>query len=283
MPVNWEKKRAKNGVGDFNFDDVDLTLFRDEKTMMKIKYWITRAQAFKIIIDYGTDIWLTIAVAEQDIFLGILYIFFVLASIILKVFDIKAAKVVIKSDDISDNFINKEAFRYQTIKSYDRFCLMNMIKKKRSRNDKMLFAAYFSANTWKRLLFVAVPQLVIAITFTVNSGQAIEENPSIIAKIITMYMSIYKLFILIIVYPCLKCYAGSVSNMASYRIDKHLTNAIAEVTDIEAVKAHHKEFHGDAEAAKVSVAVAGAEESEVVAADAAAEGRTDVTVTSAMP
>lgn len=98
----------------------------------------------------------------------------VLASFILLAIELRKAKRIIRSSDISYSFTSISAYRYYAIKSYPHYCLCNylinnyivtQIQNSRKKLDMMAFFVYFRFKGWKRLIFAEAPRQVINFTY----------------------------------------------------------------------------------------------------------------------
>lgn len=93
-----------------------------------------------------------------------IYLVTVVLSILILIVDVQAARRIIASDDISDSFLNDIAYRRQMYRSYSVYCFFYHILDGLPLGQKIGKITYFILKDWKRLLFVDLPQGVIAIT-----------------------------------------------------------------------------------------------------------------------
>src|SRR5690348_2231961 len=125
--AKWKREQ----VQDHKFDFVDTEEFKENKFTRKLMYSFVFLIVLKSVLVYVIDLWnagvllssdhswgssiqpkISIAISKW-IFLGS-----ILASFLLLALDMKKAKAIIASRDISYTFTNTIAYRFYTLRSY---------------------------------------------------------------------------------------------------------------------------------------------------------------------
>jgi Fungal potassium channel len=92
-----------------------------------------------------------------------IYVGCIALSFLLLALDIRKARLVIASRDISYALTSITAYRYYSIKSYPHYCLFDKIQASKKTTDDFAFFVFFTLKGWKRLLFAEGPRQVVAI------------------------------------------------------------------------------------------------------------------------
>lgn len=171
------------------------------------------------------------------IFLGAITI-----SFILLFWDIRKARVIIESRDISYAFTSVIANRWYSAKDYRYFCLFQKINNSRKRIDSIAFFVFFTLKGWKRLLLAEAPRQVINIVslytmipnwIQIRHGLKIEKDAlgtTIMQKMMTGTMAFSVIvfaisFVLVciaaIIYIPLLCHIqGNLKEYCCHKVDK---------------------------------------------------------------
>ncbi|KAI8096735.1 uncharacterized protein BX664DRAFT_257542, partial [Halteromyces radiatus] len=167
-------KWKREFVPDHKFDYIDLTEFRSKSCWYYIRYMIMYIAIIISFAAYCADIWSACILLIYNqwslssppkiplyiskwIFVGC-----IILSFILLAWDIRKARIVMASRDISYAATNNIAFRYMSVKSYNAFCLFLRIQSSRKFSDTAAFYVFFTLKGWKRLLFAQGPRQIIA-------------------------------------------------------------------------------------------------------------------------
>ncbi|KAF7731794.1 hypothetical protein EC973_008309 [Apophysomyces ossiformis] len=173
-------KWKREVVQEHSFDYVDLDEFYDGSCSTRFGYIFVYVLALKSILVYAADLYSGVSLLVVDhsqdsinninndstistdvakwIFLGA-----ILVSFLLLFWDIRKARNIIASRDISYAFTNVAASRYYSIKDYKYYCLFCRINKSRKTIDDFAFFVFFTLKGWKRLLLAEAPRQVINI------------------------------------------------------------------------------------------------------------------------
>ncbi|CAG8784688.1 9339_t:CDS:2, partial [Acaulospora morrowiae] len=94
-----------------------------------------------------------------------IYVICIFISFFLLALDIKKARNIIKSGDISYAFTNTVAYRFHTMRSYSHFCFFSKINNSKKKVDEIAFFVFFTFKGWKRIIFAEAPrQVIVAVT-----------------------------------------------------------------------------------------------------------------------
>ncbi|KAI8977364.1 hypothetical protein BDF20DRAFT_913699 [Mycotypha africana] len=161
----WKREIVK----DHKFDYIDLKEFYDPSCTARIAYLIMYILILKGFLVYVADLWTAVignssinadASIPPDvakwIFLGA-----ILISFVLLFWDIRKARGIIESRDISLNFFSVIANRWYSTKDYKYFCLFRRIEKSRKSVDSIAIFVFFTLKGWKKILLAEAPRQVI--------------------------------------------------------------------------------------------------------------------------
>ncbi|CAG8561080.1 2150_t:CDS:2 [Dentiscutata heterogama] len=173
----WKEEIKNNKVTDHKFDFVDLDEFKYTSITGKLTGRITYSFVFLVVLKsvliYVADIWTAGLLLFFDRWGSAIqpkipfyvskwiYIGSIIASFLLLAWDIRKAKRIYDSRDISYAFTNIVAYRAYTLKSYAHFCFFSKINNSQKLIDKIAFFVFFSFKGWKRLLFAEAPRQAI--------------------------------------------------------------------------------------------------------------------------
>ncbi|KAG2175598.1 hypothetical protein INT43_001245 [Umbelopsis isabellina] len=170
----WKREQ----VSDHKFDYIDVDEFYDPSCWTKMKYMTIFFSVIKSTLTYLADLWtagiLLISVDPQVIYKisptasKWIYVGCIVLSFLLLALDIRKARLVIASRDISYALTSITAYRYYSIKSYPHYCLFDKIQSSKKSTDGFAFFVFFTLKGWKRLLFAEGPRQVVAIITVEN-------------------------------------------------------------------------------------------------------------------
>lgn len=150
----WRNERKV--VQDHKFDFVDIDEFYERSFARKFKYCLVFVVVLKTILVYIADLWTAGILLIFDkwgssvkpkipiyiskwIFVGA-----ILMSFIILLWDIKKAKPIVASRDISYTFTSLVATRYYTLRSYTHYCFFCQIQESTKLVDDVAFFVFFS-------------------------------------------------------------------------------------------------------------------------------------------
>ncbi|CAO3638414.1 unnamed protein product [Cunninghamella blakesleeana] len=161
-------------VPDHKFDFIDVTEFRSHNCLYHIRYFIMYICILLSVAAYCADIWSAIILLvynkwslskEPKIPMYIskwIYVACIALSFIFLAWDIRKARIVMASRDISYSVTNNIVYRYKSVKSYNVFCLFVKIGRSKRFSDSIAFYVFFTLKSWKSLLFAQGPRQIIA-------------------------------------------------------------------------------------------------------------------------
>ncbi|KAI7817085.1 hypothetical protein BC939DRAFT_403042 [Gamsiella multidivaricata] len=172
-------------VQDHKFDFINVDDFVDNSCWRHFTYMLVFAAIIRGILVYCSDIFTAanlLANSNENSFvpktgvqldlLGKLpfdvykYLFSgcILLGFVLLGLEIRRARMIIVSRDISYAFTSLIASRYYTVKSYPHFCLFAQINNSKKTVDEIAFFCFFTFRNWKRLMLADAPRQVINAT-----------------------------------------------------------------------------------------------------------------------
>ncbi|RUS14598.1 hypothetical protein BC937DRAFT_93575 [Endogone sp. FLAS-F59071] len=166
----WQREQ----VPDHKFDLIDMDEFYDPSCMSRMTYmsvFLVVVKSFALYIaDLWTagiilifDHWSTGVAPKIPFYIGKwVYVGCILLSFLLLALDIRKARMIIASGDISYAFTSITAYRYYSFRSYAHYCFFNKINDSKKTMDEMAFFVFFQLKGWKRILFAEGPRQVIA-------------------------------------------------------------------------------------------------------------------------
>ncbi|CAG8496168.1 8795_t:CDS:2 [Paraglomus occultum] len=167
--AKWKREK----VQDHKFDFVDVNEFKERSFIRRIKYSFVFMVVLKSVLVYIADLWTAgILLIFNDwssavkpkvpiyiskwIFLGCIFMSFALLA-----WDMKKARSIIQSKDISYAFTSTIAYRYYTLRSYAHYCFFCQINNSKKLRDEIAFFVFFAFKGWKRLVFAEAPRQAI--------------------------------------------------------------------------------------------------------------------------
>ncbi|ORZ17952.1 hypothetical protein BCR42DRAFT_412834 [Absidia repens] len=167
-------KWKREFVHDHKFDYIDLTEFRTRNCWIYLRYLFMYITIIVSFAAYCADIWTACILliynqwslsSPPKIPLYIskwIYVACIALSFILLAWDIRKARIVMASRDISYAATNNMVSKYMSVKSYNCFSLFMKIQSSRKFSDTTAFYVFFTLKGWKRLLFAQGPRQIIA-------------------------------------------------------------------------------------------------------------------------
>ncbi|GBC23443.2 vacuole protein, putative [Rhizophagus irregularis DAOM 181602=DAOM 197198] len=166
--VKWKREK----VQDHKFDFVDVEQFEKKGFANKIKYSYVFLIVLKSVLVYLADLYNAGGLILSDlgdkwggitpkipfsisrwVFLGSVVVSFILLFI-----EVRKAKKIIASGDISYAFTSTVATRYYTLTSYAHWCFFQEIINQQRTQDRIAFFVFFAFKGWKRLIFCDGPR-----------------------------------------------------------------------------------------------------------------------------
>ena len=150
--AKWKREK----VQDHKFDFVDVNDFKERSFIRRIKYSFVFMVVLKSVLVYIADLWTAgILLIFNDwsssvkpkvpiyiskwIFLGCIFMSFALLA-----WDMKKARNIIMSKDISYAFTSTIAYRYYTLRSYAHYCFFCQINNSKKLKDEVAFFVFFA-------------------------------------------------------------------------------------------------------------------------------------------
>ncbi|CAG8445024.1 10294_t:CDS:2 [Diversispora eburnea] len=162
--AKWQREE----VQDHKFDFVDVNEFHDTGILRRLKYSVLFMVVIKSILVYVADMWTAgiliifdrwnTAVQPKIPFAVSKWIFVgcIIVSFLLLAWDIKKARHIIKTRDISYAFTSTIAYRFYTLRSYKHYNFFCQINNSKKKADEIAFFVFFT--------FKAPRQVINAIT-----------------------------------------------------------------------------------------------------------------------
>ncbi|CAI2167112.1 16117_t:CDS:2 [Funneliformis geosporum] len=170
-PSKWRSERKE--VQDHKFDFVDIDDFYENSFTRKLKYSLVFLVVLKTILVYVADLWTagillifdrwgsTVKPKIPFFVSKWIYVIAILMSFIILAWDIKKARPIVASRDISYTFTSLVATRFYTLKSYSHYCFFCQIQESTTITDSVAFFIYFTSKGWKRLILAELPRQAI--------------------------------------------------------------------------------------------------------------------------
>ena len=267
----FDAKWKNEIIVEHKFSDIRIKDFISGSIVLKTKYSFLFLVVFQSIAVFIADIFimglafaqLISAKAENKneykdmewakfiyLYRPYLYIFSVLGSSLLSMYEWRIAQKIIQSKDIASAFTSEMASTYYSIRSYAHFCFFQIVSNSTKLRDNLAFFVYFSFKNWKFTL-AAAPRRILNIlsiiilykqnnnsvkqiftSVTSNTAQSLKyETISTYASIFTVtiwILGIFRFLAAIIIYiPLVMTFIqGSVRAYATHKIDKRITQIL---------------------------------------------------------
>ncbi|KAG0358968.1 hypothetical protein BGZ54_010204 [Gamsiella multidivaricata] len=261
-------------VQDHKFDFINVDDFVDNSCWRHFTYMLVFAAIIRGILVYCSDIFTAanlLANSNENSFvpktgvqldlLGKLpfdvykYLFSgcILLGFVLLGLEIRRARMIIVSRDISYAFTSLIASRYYTVKSYPHFCLFAQINNSKKTVDEIAFFCFFTFRNWKRLMLADAPRQVINATILYQTfrdhpvnfkengifdwNKVVGADESLLLKKITLGGMIFTVFMfalsllmlisaVILYIPLVSHIQGNLKEFCCHKIDKRIDELI---------------------------------------------------------
>ncbi|KAG0216393.1 hypothetical protein BGX28_002863 [Mortierella sp. GBA30] len=179
MGAHWKREK----VQDHKFDFINVEDFVDNSCWRQFRYLLVFAVIIRGILVYCSDIFTAVNlltnensnafITSQGLDLGVdglklpfnaykyLFTACIVFGFILLALEIRRARGIILSRDISYAFTSQIASRYYTVRSYPHYCFFAKINNSKKTVDDVAFFCFFTFRNWKRLILADLPRQVI--------------------------------------------------------------------------------------------------------------------------
>ncbi|KAG0260494.1 hypothetical protein BG011_001863 [Mortierella polycephala] len=264
MGAQWKREV----VQDHKFDFINVDDFIDNSCWRQFTYSLVFAAIIRGILVYCSDIFTAanlLANSNANSFVpktGVelqlfgelpfevykwLFSGCILLGFLLLGLDIRRARAIIISRDISYAFTSLIASRYYTVRSYPHYCFFSQINNSKKMVDDIAFFCFFTFRNWKRLMLADAPRQVINATILYQTFQGhfnstffdwddivgegnIYKKISLGAMLFTVFMFALSLIMLIaavILYiPLVSHIQGNLKEYCCHKIDKRIDGLI---------------------------------------------------------
>ncbi|KAG0061967.1 hypothetical protein BGZ89_011023 [Linnemannia elongata] len=266
MGAQWKREV----VQDHKFDFINVDDFIDNSCWRQFTYSLVFAAIIRGILVYCSDIFTAanlLANSDANSFVpaqGVqltgfgklpfevykwLFSGCILLGFALLGWEIRRARAIIASRDISYAFTSMIACRYYTVRSYPHYCFFAQINNSKKTVDEVAFFCFFTFRNWKRLILADAPRQIINATILyqtfhnhlnssffdwdhiVGSGNNfIYKKISLGAMMFTVFMFALSLIMLIsavIMYiPLVSHIQGNLKEFCCHKIDKRIDELI---------------------------------------------------------
>ncbi|KAK3829253.1 MAG: hypothetical protein J3Q66DRAFT_27115 [Benniella sp.] len=270
MGSQWKREF----VQDHKFDFINVDDFIDNSCWRQFRYMLMFAAIIRGILVYCSDIFTAanlLANSNENSFVpksGVelevfgknklpfevykwLFSGCILLGFLLLGLEIRRARAIILSRDISYAFTSLIASRFYSVRSYPHYCLFASIHNSKKMVDEVAFFCFFTFRNWKRLMLADAPRQVINATILYQTfrGHAISFGPKgifdwddvvgpdmILKKItlggmiFTVFMFAFSLIMLlaaVVLYiPLVSHIRGNLKEYCCHKIDKRIDELI---------------------------------------------------------
>ncbi|KAF9990558.1 hypothetical protein BGZ75_001122 [Mortierella antarctica] len=266
MGAHWKREY----VQDHKFDFINVDDFVDNSCWRQFTYSLVFAAIIRGILVYCSDIFTAanlLANSNENSFVpktGVqlelfgklpfevykwLFAGCILLGFLLLGLEIRRARAIVISRDISYAFTSLIASRYYTVRSYPHFCFFAQINNSKKTVDEVAFFCFFTFRNWKRLMLADAPRQVINGTILYQTfrehfnasffqwdviigqgNQFIYKKIALGAMIFTVFMfalSLLMLIIAVILYiPLVSHIQGNLKEYCCHKIDKRIDELI---------------------------------------------------------
>ncbi|KAG0259224.1 hypothetical protein BG011_002779 [Mortierella polycephala] len=268
MGAEWKREK----VQDHKFDFINVDDFIDNSCWRQFRYLLVFAAIIRGILVYCSDIFTAVNLLANEngnafinkdgIGLGVaglelpfnvykwLFSGCIIFGFLLLGLEIRRARAIVLSRDISYAFTSQIASRYYTVRSYPHYCFFAQINNSKKTVDEVAFFCFFTFRNWKRLILADAPRQVINASilyqtfrnhlnksfFDWNSsvGPDLYKQISLGAMIFTVTIFALSMIMLIsatILYIPLVCHIrGNLKEYCCHKIDKRIDELIRKNT-----------------------------------------------------
>ncbi|KAF9123407.1 hypothetical protein BGW39_008991 [Mortierella sp. 14UC] len=181
MRAQWQREV----VQDHKFDFINVDDFIDNSCWRQFTYSLVFAAIIRGILVYCSDIFTAanlLANSNENSFVppqGVqlevfgklpfevykwLFSGCILLGFALLAWEIRRARAIVISRDISFAFTSLIASRYYTVRSYPHYCFFARINNSKKMVDEVAFFCFFTFRNWKRLILADAPRQIINAT-----------------------------------------------------------------------------------------------------------------------
>ncbi|CEI97169.1 hypothetical protein RMCBS344292_11306 [Rhizopus microsporus] len=181
-----------------------------------------------------------------------IYVGCIILSFILLAWEIRKARAVMATEDVSLAVTNAMAFRTYSLKSYTYFCLLQKIKSSTKWSDVVIFYVFYTLKGWKKIIVAQGPRQIIAgftvyallrsawtkqghFQFSVNPddyGSDWQQRAAFISMSFTCILwiiSILNIGLAVILYFPILCHIqGNLKEYCCHKIDKRINEILAK-------------------------------------------------------
>ncbi|KAG0006930.1 hypothetical protein BGZ65_001649 [Modicella reniformis] len=277
MGAQWKREK----VQDHKFDFINVDDFVDNSWWRQFRYILVFVSIMRGVLVYCSDIFTAVnlfansnansfvsedglGIADLKVNLPysvykILFTVCIVFGFLLLALEIRRARGIIKSRDISHAFTSQIASRYYTVRSYPHYCFFAQINNSKKTVDEVAFFCFFTFRNWKRLMLADAPRQTINATilyqvfhaklgrfhdwnYVVGSGDSfIFKKITLGAMIFTVVMFALSLFMLIVAtilyIPLVSHIRGNLKEFCCHKIDKRIDELIKKNTKDRAMNA----------------------------------------------
>ncbi|KAK3844257.1 MAG: hypothetical protein J3R72DRAFT_86202 [Linnemannia gamsii] len=275
MSANWQREV----VQDHKFDFINVDDFIDNSCWRQFTYSLVFAAIIRGILVYCSDIFTAanlLANSNENSFVppqGVqlevfgklpfevykwLFSGCILLGFALLGWEIRRARAIIISRDISYAFTSLIASRYYTVRSYPHYCFFAQINNSKKTVDDVAFFCFFTFRNWKRLILADAPRQIINATILyqtfhnhldssffdwdriVGTGNNfIYKKISLGAMMFTVFMFAMSLIMLIsaifMYIPLVIHIRGNLKEFCCHKIDKRIDELIRKMSRTRAL------------------------------------------------
>ncbi|KAI8639721.1 hypothetical protein BD408DRAFT_420973 [Parasitella parasitica] len=267
---NKGPKWKREVVKDHKFDFIDMNEFYDPSCPVRISYIFMFVLMLKGFLVYVADLWTAVSLlvignssinadasippdVAKWIFLGA-----ILISFVLLFWDIRKARGIVESRDISYAFFSVIANRWYSANDYKYFCLFGKINRSRKQFDSIAFFVFFTLKGWKKLLLAEAPRQVINVVtlitiipkwIQINDGLIISNDGlgknnvqrimtgTMIFSTVIFAISFFLLCTAAIIYIPVLCHIrGNLKEYCCHKVDKRIAELLRKQAKIRIEK-----------------------------------------------
>ncbi|CEG77546.1 hypothetical protein RMATCC62417_12275 [Rhizopus microsporus] len=267
-------------VSDHKFDFIDIDDFYNTSCMYYIRYFGLLCSIVISALLYGADIWTACTLLIYDkwslstqpripfYISKWIYVGCIILSFILLAWEIRKARAVMATEDVSLAVTNAMAFRTYSLKSYTYFCLLQKIKSSTKWSDVVIFYVFYTLKGWKKIIVAQGPRQIIAgftvyallssawtkqgyFQFSVNPddyGSDWQQRAAFISMSFTCILWIISMLniglAVILYFPILCHIQGNLKEYCCHKIDKRINEILAKQRKRRLKEAERKKAQG---------------------------------------
>ncbi|KAF9900003.1 hypothetical protein BX616_002744 [Lobosporangium transversale] len=285
MGAQWKREV----VQDHKFDFINVDDFVDNSCWRQFTYLLVFAAIIRGILVYCSDIFTAAnllansndnsfvpkAGVDLEVFGRLPYDVYkylftgcILLGFLLLGLEVRRARAIIRSRDISYAFTSLIASRYYTVRSYPHFCLFAQINNSKKTVDEVAFFCFFTFRNWKRLILADAPRQVINATILYQTfrdhelsfqkggifdwNAVVGSDERLIFKKLTLGAMIFTVFMfamsllmlisaVILYIPLVSHIQGNLKEFCCHKIDKRIDELIRKKSKTRAAEGANKE------------------------------------------